>query len=147
MSLRNTSNSLDYGSLLDDPTGEASQIQLNHDEVSWEYYSGQVFPTLELVQSAERHHGTRAPDACPWIPVQLDAQPRSCLLCSTHRQTKEEAVLLTVLLEKVYDWDQTGLRYSVKQTRVAACTLSWRPPKLAAIGFQRSIDLFSFQQH
>ena len=50
MSLRNTSNSLDYGSLLDDPTGEASQIQLNHDEVSWEYYSGQVFPTLELVQ-------------------------------------------------------------------------------------------------
>ena len=58
MSLRNTSNSLDYGSLLDDPTGEANQIQLNHEEVSWEYYSGQVFPTLELVQSAERHHGT-----------------------------------------------------------------------------------------
>ena len=57
MSLRNTSNSLDYGSLLDDPTGETSQIQLNHDEVSWEHYSGQVFPTLELVQSAERHHG------------------------------------------------------------------------------------------
>ena len=49
MSLRNASNSLDYGS--------ASQIQLNHDEVSWEYYSGQVFPTLELVQSVERHHG------------------------------------------------------------------------------------------
>ena len=58
MSLRNASNSLDYGSLLDDPTGEATQIQLNHDEVSWEYYSGQVFSTLKLVQSTERHHGT-----------------------------------------------------------------------------------------
>ena len=51
------SNSLDYGSLLDDPTGESTQIQLNHDTVSWESYSAQVFPTLELVQSAERHHG------------------------------------------------------------------------------------------
>ena len=57
MSLRNASNSLDYGCLLDDPTGEATQIQLNHDEVSWEYYSGQVFSTLELVQSGERHYG------------------------------------------------------------------------------------------
>ena len=26
--------------------------------VSWESYSAQVFPTLELVQSTERHHGT-----------------------------------------------------------------------------------------
>ena len=58
MSLRNASNSRDYGSLLDDPTREPNQIQLNHDEVSWEYYSAQVFPTLELVQSVERHHGT-----------------------------------------------------------------------------------------
>ena len=58
MSLRNAGNSPDFGSLLDDPTGEASQIQLNHEEVSWEYYSGQVFPTLELVKVVERHHGT-----------------------------------------------------------------------------------------
>ena len=35
-----------------------SQIQLNHEEASWEYHSGQVFPTLELVQVVERHHGT-----------------------------------------------------------------------------------------
>ena len=49
MSLRNASSSLDYGSLLDDPTGETTQIQLNHDAVSWESYSAQVFPTLELV--------------------------------------------------------------------------------------------------
>ena len=26
--------------------------------MSWESYSAQVFPTLELVQSAERHHAT-----------------------------------------------------------------------------------------
>ena len=56
MSLKNADNSLDYGSLLDDPTGETDQIQLKHDEVSWEYYSGQVFSTLELVHSVERHH-------------------------------------------------------------------------------------------
>ena len=58
MSLKNAANSLGYGSLLDDPTREVNQIQLNHEEVSWEYYSGQVFPTLELVQVVERHHGT-----------------------------------------------------------------------------------------
>ena len=34
MSLRNTDNSRDYGSLLDDPSGDASQIQLNHEDVS-----------------------------------------------------------------------------------------------------------------
>ena len=38
---------------------EAVQIQLNHDEISLEYYSGHVFPTLELVPVVDRHHGTR----------------------------------------------------------------------------------------
>ena len=57
LSLRNASNS-ECGSLLDDPTGEASQIQLNHEEVSWEYYSGHLFSTLEMVPVVERHHGT-----------------------------------------------------------------------------------------
>ena len=58
MSLRSTGNSVECGSLLDDPTGEASQIQLSHEEVSWEYYSGHVFSTLELVPVVDRHHGT-----------------------------------------------------------------------------------------
>ena len=58
LSLRNANNSAEGGSLLDDPTGEASQIQLNHEEVSWEYYSGHVFTTLEMVPVVERHHGT-----------------------------------------------------------------------------------------
>ena len=56
--MQNASNLVEYGSLLDDPTGEASQIQLNHEEVSWEYYSGHVFTTLEMVPVVERHHGT-----------------------------------------------------------------------------------------
>ena len=34
MSLKNADNSLDFGSLLDDPTGETDQIQLKRDEVS-----------------------------------------------------------------------------------------------------------------
>ena len=58
LSLRSASYSTEGGSLLDDPTGEASQIQLNHEEISWEYYSGHVFTTLEMVPVIERHHGT-----------------------------------------------------------------------------------------
>ena len=50
-----------------------ARIQLNHDEVSWEYFSGQVFSTLELVQSSERTPWSGSPSACPWIPVQVDA--------------------------------------------------------------------------
>ena len=56
--MRNAGHSTDCGSLLDDPTAEASQIQLNHEEISLEYYSGHVFPTLELVPVVERHRGT-----------------------------------------------------------------------------------------
>ena len=58
VSVRNTCHVADFGSLLDDPTAEASQIQLKHDEISLEYYSGHVFPTLELVPIRDRHHGT-----------------------------------------------------------------------------------------
>ena len=59
MSMRNTGHSTDFGSLLDDPTAETGQIQLNHEEISLEYYSGHVFPALELVPIVDRHHGTR----------------------------------------------------------------------------------------
>ena len=34
MSMRNVGHAADFGSLLDDPTAEASQIQLKHDEIS-----------------------------------------------------------------------------------------------------------------
>ena len=56
-------------------------------------------PTLELVQVAERHHGTNL----HWISVQQDSESRSCFLCSTHWQTKEEAALLAILLQEVRD--------------------------------------------
>ena len=59
MSMRNAGHTTDFGSLLDDPTAEAGQIQLNHDEISLEYYSGHVFPALELILIVDRHHGTR----------------------------------------------------------------------------------------
>ena len=58
ISMRNTSHAAEFGSSLDDPTAEASQIQLNHEEISLEYYSGHVFPILELVPIIDRHHGT-----------------------------------------------------------------------------------------
>ena len=113
MSLKNASNSLDYGSLLDDPTGEPSQIQLNHEEVSWEYYSGQVFPTLELVQSADRHY-------------EVELQMRA--LGSQFKWTLNQEVVFSAALtgkpkKKLYfsqycwkrcDWDQHGLCQSVE---------------------------------
>ena len=104
MSMRNVVHHIDFGSLLDDPTAEAVQIQLNHDEVSWEYYSGHLFPALELVPIVDRHHGNRLQIRA--IGSQFDSEPRDCLLCSTHWQTKEEVVLLPVLLEEVRDRDK-----------------------------------------
>ena len=59
MSMRNADQSMDFGSLLDDPTAEAVQTQLSHDEISWEYYTDHLFPALELVPMVDRHHGTR----------------------------------------------------------------------------------------
>ena len=57
--MRNVIHHMDFGSLLDDPTAEVVQIQLNHVEVSWEYFTGHLFPALELVPIVDRHHGTR----------------------------------------------------------------------------------------
>ena len=93
--------------LFNDPTGETSQIQLNHEEVSWEYYSGQVFPTLELVKVVERHHGTNLQLRA--LGTQFcgeDSEPTGCLLRSTYGQTKKEVVLLAILLEEVCHRDK-----------------------------------------
>ena len=49
MTMRHAVNPMDLISLLDEPTAEAAQIQLNHDEVSVEYYSGHIFPAIEMV--------------------------------------------------------------------------------------------------
>ena len=38
---------------------EELQVQLNHEEVSWEHYTGHCFAVPELVPDIDRHHGTR----------------------------------------------------------------------------------------
>ena len=57
--MRHAVNPMDMGYLLDEATAEAGQIQLNHDEISMEYYSGRIFPAIEMVPIDYRHHGTR----------------------------------------------------------------------------------------
>ena len=59
MTMRHAVNPMDLRSLLDEPTAEAAQVQLNHDEVSVEYYSGHIFPAIEMVPIVDRHHGAR----------------------------------------------------------------------------------------
>ena len=103
MTMRHAVNPMDLRSLLDEPTAEAAQIQVNH-EVSVEYYSGHIFAAIEMFPIVDRPWH-QAANACHRIPIQLDSEPRDCLLCSSHRQTKEEAVLLTILLEEVCDRD------------------------------------------
>ena len=57
--MRNTVTPMDMGHLPDEAMAEVSQISLNHDEVSMEYYTGHIFPAYEVVPTADRHHGTR----------------------------------------------------------------------------------------
>ena len=147
MSIRNASSSLEYGSLLDNPTGESAQTQLNHDTISWESYSAQVFSTLELVPSTERHHETE---------FQLRA------LGSQFKWTlNQEVVFYAALTGKPkkklyfsqYCWGRcaigtkTDYAAALNRPEVAECALSWRPPEFAPRGVQRPIDLYSLQQH
>ena len=109
--MRNASYSAEGGSLLDNPTtGEASQTQLNHEEISWEYYSGHVFTTLGMVPVVERHHGTT-----------LQMRAIGSQFNWTLSQ-EVEVVLLAILLEKVCDRNTAGLCSSTEQTRMAVCT-------------------------
>ena len=59
MTMRSAVTPMDMGHLPDEATAEASQISLNHDEISMEYYSGHIFPAYELALTDDRHHGTR----------------------------------------------------------------------------------------
>ena len=55
MTMRHAVNPMDaWDTYLDEATAEAAQIQLNHDEVSMEYYSGHTFPALEMVPDCEK---------------------------------------------------------------------------------------------
>ena len=68
--MRHAVNPIELRSLLDEPTAAAAQIQLNHDEVSMEYYSGHLFPALEMVPIDKRRLSidTMAP-GCRCVPL------------------------------------------------------------------------------
>ena len=59
MTMRSAVPPMDMGHLPDEAAAEVSQISLNHDEISMEYYSGHIFPAYELAPTDDRHHGTR----------------------------------------------------------------------------------------
>ena len=49
----------DMGSFLDEASAPPAKVQLNHEEVSMEYYTGHRFAVLEMAPGVDRHHGTR----------------------------------------------------------------------------------------
>ena len=108
MTMRSAVPPMDMGHLPDEATAEVSQISLNHDEISMEYCSGHIFPAYELAPTDDRHHEITNPSY--WSSVQLDPEPRDCLLGCTHWQATEEATFLTILLEEVRDRDKVRLR-------------------------------------
>ena len=59
MSMRGGTHVSEMGSFLDEASDPPEKVQLNHEEVSWEYYTGHCFSNQELVPGVDRHHGTR----------------------------------------------------------------------------------------
>ena len=59
MSMRGGTHTSELGSFLDEASDPPEKVQLNHEEVSWEYYTGHCFVVPELVPGVDRHHGTR----------------------------------------------------------------------------------------
>ena len=63
------------GSFLDEASDPPEKVQLNHEEVSWEYYTGHCFAVPELVPGIDRHHGTRLKLNALRIRIHMDPQP------------------------------------------------------------------------
>ena len=59
MSMKGGTHTSEMGSFLDEASDPPEKVKLNHEEVSWEYYTGHCFATQELVPGVDRHHGTR----------------------------------------------------------------------------------------
>ena len=51
--------SMKGGAHLDEASDPPEKVQLNHEEISWEYYTGHCFAIPERVPGIDRHHGTR----------------------------------------------------------------------------------------
>ena len=59
LSMKGGAHTSEMGSFLDEASDPPEKAQLNHEEVSWEYYTGHCFAIPELVPGIDRHHGTR----------------------------------------------------------------------------------------
>ena len=59
LSMKGGAHTSEMGSFLDEASDPPEKVQLNHEEVSWEYYTGHCFAVPELVPGIDRHHGTR----------------------------------------------------------------------------------------
>ena len=59
LSTKGGAHASDRGSFLDEASDPPEKVQLTHDEVSWEYYTGHCFAVPELVPGIVRYHGTR----------------------------------------------------------------------------------------
>ena len=78
-------------------------MKLNHEEVSWEYYTGHCFVVQELIPGVDRHHGTR---------VKMNALGGEFTWTLNHeiidKQTRKEGLFLSVLLEEMCHWHNRG---------------------------------------
>ena len=82
---------------------EASPIQLSHEEVSWEYYSGHVFPTLELVPVVDRHHGTNLQIRAIGFQFNWTLNQEVVFSSALNGKPKKKLYCLAILLEEVRD--------------------------------------------
>ena len=55
MSMRGGTHTSEMDSFLDEASDPPVKVQLNHEEVSWEYYTGRCFAVPELVPGVDRH--------------------------------------------------------------------------------------------
>ena len=59
LTVKGGAHASEMGSFLDEASDPPEKVQLNHEEVSWEYYTGHCFAIPELVPGIDRYHGTR----------------------------------------------------------------------------------------
>ena len=59
LSMKGGAHASEMGSFLDEASDAPEKVQLNHEEISWKYYTGHCFAIPELVPGIDRYHGTR----------------------------------------------------------------------------------------
>ena len=71
--MRGNAHASEMGSFLDEASDPSEKVKLNHEEVSWEYYTGHCFAVQELVPGVDRHHGTRLNLNCVGRRAHMDS--------------------------------------------------------------------------